>query len=430
MPIVKSPDYYDVSRYGFLPSSCVQFAPIGFEFLTPILDALPGDDGNFRQVVDGVEATHPTIPDISTIGPSSQKMIYSTGCMIVHKYVWAGGPSNAKDTIPLCIGKPWYQAAKALNVAPVLTHAAVDLYNWSLKRDDKELCLDNLMSNYLMTGNASEEWFYLIMVAIEGRSGKIVNDTIMLMQYVEKGEVTKTMLDTYLTDLNKNLEDINNIIQRTGERCDPDFFFNKLRLYLAGSKSDYLPNGLKISNYAHDPIVFKGGSAAQSSLIQLYDAVLDVKHDGQRNEFLMEMRDYMPEIHRQLVENIESVGGIKTLAANFGGSVLKKYDNAVNLLVNFRKTHMRIVHTYVLKFVREGEKNDMKNVGNDNNVHGSKGTGGTDPQVFLSGMINDTKANRVPDKDLTPNYTHYLPIVGKAGVAILIAFAIQWWWHR
>jgi len=426
MSTIKSADYYDVSKFGFLPSNCVKFAPYGFEYLAPVLDALCGDDEEFRKIVDDLEDSPPEIPDISTLGPSSQKMIYSTGCLMVHKYVWGTGPDNARDTVPLCIGKPWYDAAKALNVAPVLTHAAVDLYNWSLKNSDKEFCLDNLTSNYLMTGDRSEEWFYLIMVAIEGRSGKIVNDTIDLMQAKEKGKLTRKMVNEYLTTLLENLEDINKIIQRTEEKCDPNFFFNTLRLYLAGSKSKFLPNGLKIANYDTDPIVFKGGSAAQSSLIQLYDAVLDVEHEGQSKDFLMEMRDYMPEIHRNLLEDIESVGGIKSIVSNFGGDILKKYDESVNLLVNFRKTHMRIVHTYILRFVKI-----VKNSESSTNVHGNKGTGGTDPHVFLSKVISDTKANRVPEDRLVTNTNVSVKLVSiGVGVSLLAAYLLQYWWRR
>lgn len=75
-------------------------------------------------------------------------------------------------------------SANSIGIIPVLTNAAVDLYNWSLINENedqldyepteqekqKKKCLinfKNIMINYTMTNTKDEHWFYLIMIAIE-----------------------------------------------------------------------------------------------------------------------------------------------------------------------------------------------------------------------------------------------------------------------
>lgn len=57
--------------------------------------------------------------------------------------------------------------------------------------------------------------------------------------------------------------------------------------------------------YADEPMEFLGTSAAQSSVIQVFDAVLGVHHEEtQGSAYLREVQDYMPRGHRELLQHL------------------------------------------------------------------------------------------------------------------------------
>ena len=47
-------------------------------------------------------------------------------------------------TIPESIAVPWYLVSQELGIPPVLTHAAVDLFNWKLKNPSLPFSLENI----------------------------------------------------------------------------------------------------------------------------------------------------------------------------------------------------------------------------------------------------------------------------------------------
>ncbi|EED20232.1 conserved hypothetical protein [Talaromyces stipitatus ATCC 10500] len=113
------------------------------------------------------------------------------------------------------------------------------------------------------------------------------------------------------------------------DNCDPHFSYNKIRVFLAGSRgSQKLPNGVNFDNGTHpmQPVRFAGGSNAQSSLIQLIDLALGVRHHptkihaGKRftdstheeeSEFVASMRDYMSGPHRRFLIRFAKVANIR-----------------------------------------------------------------------------------------------------------------------
>jgi len=60
------------------------------------------------------------------------------------------------------------------------------------------------------------------------------------------------------------------------------------------------------NNYNNKYIDYRGGSAAQSSLIQLIDIIFEVKHKEKSVvNFLKEMHNYMPLQHKQFLQEME-----------------------------------------------------------------------------------------------------------------------------
>jgi len=104
---------------------------------------------------------------------------------------------------------------------------------------------------------------------------------------------------------------------------------------------------------------YSGGSNAQSSLIQLFDAFLGVKHyaSGEGAEktaraqaFLTDMRYYMPGGHRRFLEAIESSSDVHSfsLSRSEGHPVRKAYETAVSALAALRTFHIQLVTRYII----------------------------------------------------------------------------------
>lgn len=400
---------YDISKYGFLPSYCVRSLPSNFSFMKVVLDNLaedPNDELRIRTVIKSLEKYDEKKHSLDNLSTEQVKFMYSFLTMAVQRYVWCNGPGDARnyDVIPEIIGVPLLKASKILGIVPVLTHAAVDLYNWHLIDETAPFSLDNIDVNYSMTGNESEAWFYKVMIAIEGVSGPFLNK-------IHREDINEELMVEFINVL----KDITKIIKRMYEKCDQEFFFNKLRIYLSGSENENLPNGLKIEGTS-TILKYKGGSAAQSSLIQVFNALLGIENEEKTKIFLNEMRNYMPEIHRIFIEKIESRYSIRHVVEK-KPELTPLYNEAVDQFARFRNAHLGLVRSYIMHFIPKRS---------DNNAHGAKGTGGTNPEEFCSQVIRDTEKSIIePPKE---DYSFWL--VFSIFVTFISYLIARWWWWR
>jgi indoleamine 2,3-dioxygenase len=407
---------FDISHFGFLPDECCNELPENFKFLQTVLNNLEetkSDHSDFRKMIHSLQTYDPIINSIDILTKPQMKFMYSILTMIMNRYIWCNGVNDAKNFsfIPAIIAVPLYRLSCKLGIAISLTHAAVDLWNWrNIISDDanskldkscvsssQEFDLETCEVNHTMTGNISEEWFYKIMIAIEGVSGP----AIMLIPNIYKSfglNNNRNTIENLRTILN-TLKKAVILIKRMYEKCDPEFFFNRLRIYLGGSKNDNLPNGVDLDlspiQMGTLNIRYAGGSAAQSTLIQVYDDFFGVKHTEEHGvNFLKDMRNYMPLKHRQYLEDISMLPSLSDYVTRANDEFLTDiYNQCLNELVQFRKTHLNLIHNYVVKFVNNKsndklEKSDAKS--SDNNAHGAKGTGGTEPVAFCTNLIKDT----------------------------------------
>ena len=402
---------FDIGINGFAPDRCETKLPSTFNDYRPLVTLLSTENGTaFREMVKELEIQFKNIiPTTTNLESHQKKYLYSVLSMIVHKYVWCNGVEDIIKKIPQYIGQPWIEVCDDLGLPCVLTHAAVDLYNWQIRHKDKKLTLDNLKSTHTMLGSPYEEWFYLVMVAIECIAGDALKGMYEIGIHL-KNNTSETydhdMITRNLLIVKNTITESVSIIERmTPDRCNPSFFFNELRIYLQGSskkdnnKQPYFPDGLEIEGISHDKISFEGGSAAQSSLIQAFDVFLGVTHDGQRKEFLDGMRNYMPRKHREFLSELGKLPSVTEYAINNKNDEQKTIIvDSIEMLKNFRKAHIKLVQDYIMKFVKELEdaaaikkkEDEEKGITSEEVKVSSDGTGGTNPMVFLPHVMNDT----------------------------------------
>lgn len=398
---------YDISKYGFMPERCCKILPEKFSFFQEALDNLPETKCNdYREVLARLPKYDVILHNIDTLTDPELKFMYSILCMMTQRYVWCTGVADAKlyAKIPDIIGIPLWQVSQKLGIAISLTYAAVDLWNWS--NEGTELTLDNMTVNFSMTGDPSEFWFYKIMNVIEGHGGYMLLEFLRVHQYFND----EARVVDFLNRLKENLKYSTKIIGRMTDHCDPNFFFNKLRIYLSGSKNTNLPDGLQIdlTPVGGQVITLKnsGGSAAQSTLIQVYDALLGIKHDH-GNDFLVDMRQYMPKKHRNYLERISELPSLREFVEGSNNEALhESFGAVVKQLNHFRQVHLKLVHRYIVDMVKQAEK--------DANAHGEKGSGGTDPVEFFNHLIAETTYVRKRDWTM---------------IIIPLIILLAWLWH-
>ena len=371
---------FSISNKGFIPDTCLLECVTEFSYLDKFLRKYQNQEyqsfDDFRKEIQDYEINiNETTIKLKNLTESQLQKIYSVTSILSHLYVWGGETQNTN--IPECIGVPWYLASQELGIPPVLTHAAVDLFNWKLINPILPFSLENIEPIHLFNLDPevreSEKWFYLPMIAIEGECGCILHKMEEIYEMLEQEENSintekvKTNLKFILQKLTRQYE-----ILQTTERCDPEHFYHLIRPYLGGSKQKDSPGWYLegIERY----IEYGGGSAAQSSLIQAEDIFLGVEHPG--DDFLKSMRDYMPEPHKQYLEHQETRPSFPEMRQRLNSEDYESIEElrllCVEQIKHFRRYHYGIVQRYVMRF------NSMI------------GTGGTDVNRNLRHYINNT----------------------------------------
>ena len=153
---------------------------------------------------------------------------------------------------------------------------------------------------------------------------------------------------------------------------------------------------------------FAGGSAAQSSILQVIDATLGIKHS---QAFLEEMQQYMPRKHREYIHFVQAkakAGGcvaqtldavavrVKTKNEAVKDALREAtamYDACIEAITQFRNVHMEMVKVYIISeqrkvAVQEARARGERTLGD---AAGGKGTGGTGIMSFLQPVRNETR---------------------------------------
>jgi hypothetical protein len=392
---------YDISQYGFLTHVKTSKFPDWMPEHQQILENMSKNE-DFREYIDNLDVPDNTHPWGNEFEPDEVKFIYSRLGMIISKYIWCKGSNNSVDTIPNFLGVHYVSAAKQLGLSPVITHGSVDLYNWDFvvkgkdfeynpteeekQKRNCEICLGNLMVCHNMTNTTDEQWFYLVMIAIEHYGFQVINIIFNINIELAKETPSEIMVRYNLTFMDSILKKIKILVTKMYSNCDPKIFFNKLRIFLGGYDKKRFPEGLKIKG--SDIVIsnYGGGSAAQSSLIQCIDCLLKDKISDQKGScnFLEKMLEYMPLKHKKFILDLRiEKDSHQTLREFVKKSQNKKlisiYDDSIVSLEKFRMSHYGLVKVYIFKFTGE-------------NV---KGTGGTNPKEFLTDLINTTKNSRI-----------------------------------
>ncbi|KAM5343428.1 hypothetical protein ACJ41O_011965 [Fusarium nematophilum] len=361
-------------------------------------------------VEDGIRRAVDQLPVLSTDRLRSEpewRRAYVILAFMTHAYVWGG--ETPEEILPPQITVPFLQVSKHLELPPVLTYAAANLWNFTCSGDDFSN-LDHLKTLHTFTGTESESWFLLISVAMEARAGVIIPRMMEALEAVKTRDYD-VIVDA-LEQLKACIEGVGVLLERMYEKCDPMTFYNRIRPFLAGSKNMEaagLPRGVFYDegDGKGEWRQLRGGSNGQSSLIQFFDIVLSVEHltsgnntpdKGSERSYHDIVRDYMPGPHSRFLTHIARMGSIRELAllpATTEGQhrLQRAFTAAAETLSQFRNKHIQIVTRYIVLPSRQAGKGGRQNLASSSSTKAQgelTGTGGTTLVPFLKQSRDET----------------------------------------
>jgi indoleamine 2,3-dioxygenase len=297
------------------------------------------------------------------------------------------------DELPQQLAIPWYEVSTRCGLPPVATYAAVVLWNWCLKDESMPPTLDNLKTVFSFSGTRSEEWFYLIPLAMELSAIPGIKATVDCFDAMRKGNTIDVIAN--LKVVCEVIKNMTTILQKMYDECIPDVFYQVFRKFQAGTKNlkKAFSNGLVFEGVDKEPKSHGGASAGQSSILPVFDILLDVQHSGSAKEFLDLQRWHMPRQHRQFLLYLSQQRSLKEFVMQnmTNKSLLDTYNKCVGDLVHFRSQHIILVSRYI---VTPAQKYSTSK-GDDNLA--TRGTGGSDFMIFLKTVRDNTANNHISD---------------------------------
>ncbi|KAI0532473.1 Indoleamine 2,3-dioxygenase [Xylaria digitata] len=342
-------------------------------------------------------------------------------CFLTHGYIWGGDMPS--EILPPSITVPFLQVSNHLDLPPIATYAALNLWNFTSTGEDFT-DLDSLKALHTFSGTEDESWFYVLSVAVEARGASII--PLMLqatdaIKHKDYGTVTHA-----LSNMATCIRQLTQLLDRMSEKCDPMVFYHQIRPFLAGTKSmgaAGLPSGVfydEGDGRGHWKQL-RGGSNGQSSLIQFFDLILGIDHASTGNyktptesskpakpapsepSFHEEVRLYMPGPHRKFLTGVSQLDKIKDFVHSTPTSpaqqrLRQSYQDATEALGDFRQAHMQMVTRYIIVPSRKPAPSLSSGVNlattslQTNRGSGKEltGTGGTDLIPFLRTTRDDT----------------------------------------
>ncbi|KAL5018076.1 hypothetical protein ScPMuIL_003798 [Solemya velum] len=340
----------------------------------------------FRQVVDQMPLLdHNKLESYRELRLAHLQLSY-----IGSGYVWQEGDKGVPKTLPACVAVPWCAVAEILGIKPILSHPSLVLANWKLQDPEKPISVENMVSILQLPGGEEADWFVIATAGVELSFTHVIKPMLDAVEFASCRDVDR--LSRALEDMTEGLTKMLGALKRINERLKAETFYNVLRPFLAGwgGEGSPLPEGLIYEGVSEEPKQMMGGSAAQSSLLQSIDAALGIRHEADNRQFMLTMRQYMPQPHRELVDELEKKSCVQTFTTGSRDERVKiAYNNCLSAVMVFRNFHMQIVTKNIIEMSERKDRNkEYKSIE-------SKGTGGSSIMPFLKGLRGTTHQHKV-----------------------------------
>lgn len=351
--------YQASTHRGFLP----EFFPC---------EALPEAYAEWEELAQQIPSTErdcirreieklPPFPSVEMLDLAQTERAMLVLSVLGQAYLHSG--ESKVEVLPEQIARPWQDMAFLLGRLPVINHASLVLYNWKLTDPAGGFRIENLNTLLSFTNSLDEKWFFLVTMMVEYSGGVALKHAIGACLAATEGNARLAL--SHLEKVPAAVRRMQAELEQMYDHCDPDYFYHQIRPWLGGVEGVvYAGTG------DQSPRTYAGGSAAQSTLLQVLDASLGIAH---QTPYLKAMQAYMPPSHRQLIAAAKPLGQ-RLASLDLSGGFLGKSREA---LKSFRQAHLEITAKYVIEPARKAGSSTM-------------GTGGTDALKFLKQIRDES----------------------------------------
>ncbi|XP_048259227.1 myoglobin [Haliotis rufescens] len=366
---------YHVSKdIGFLLEPLQDVLPDYFEPWNRLAKSLPElvASHKFRDAVKEM----PLLDQSKLAGYRQKRLAHLQLVLITSGYLWQEGEGGAVQRLPECVSKPLWNVSNDLGLKPVLTYADICLTNCKVKNGDIEVM-------YNLPGGAGTEWFLKVSGLVElafGKSGQAVQNVLDGAKANDKAKMASGF-----TDLTAAIGNMQTTLARMNENLTPEHFYNGVRPFLNGFGGPASPisGGLVYEGVSDKPVTMIGGSAAQSSTMQVLDGLLGITHSPEKQAFLDEIRNYMPPSHKQMLADLTNMPRKvpQVVAETKDANLTKAFNGCVAAFVQYRSYHIQVVTKYIVTASKSDSPKSLA----------YKDTGKSDLIPFLKEVRDDTE---------------------------------------
>jgi indoleamine 2,3-dioxygenase len=202
--------------------------------------------------------------------PLAQERALMLLTMLVSAWVWSGPAPEFR--IPRNLARPVCAIAQRLGRPPIVHFAGMNLYNWRRIDPALPVSADNATLLAYFSGGVDEDWFFIVTMGVELAGAPALACVEEAVTAAERGD-TATVIRN-LESIAATMHAVQHALTRMREWCDPHVFYHRIRSWVAGWPAP----GAIYEGISETPVMYAGGSAGQSALIQSLDALLGIEH--------------------------------------------------------------------------------------------------------------------------------------------------------
>ncbi|KAI8084280.1 uncharacterized protein B0P05DRAFT_33938 [Gilbertella persicaria] len=258
-----------------------------------------------------------------------------------------------RKVLPMNIAVPLHKVSKKIHSQPFMEYAlSYALYNYKKINPLGGLTYDNLALIRAFAGSESEKGFVLNHVTMVSYSPRLVSYAVGALDAVEKNDRAK--FNMQMAGLNETYESINKEMEMMWSRSMPEDYI-KFRTFIMGTKNQPMfPDGVIYEGISDVPVVHRGESGANDSMVPLGDNLLQITELMPENPLttvLRDFRSYRPTNHREFLEYVQDKAKkveLKEFALQDPNSAAIYLSN-IDQIRAFRHRHWNFTKEYIIK---------------------------------------------------------------------------------
>lgn len=374
-------DYAIDPNIGCL-ARCADTLPSPFDEWVEVGSNLPQllRDGKVREEVSRLSERRLERP----LEPPEERLLFRVATFFGAALVWGSDPPAG--SIPQPVSSVLVDLSDCLGMQPLLAYAPFIPWNWELIDPSKGFVPDNIAIRQKFIGTIDERWFIAVHVAIEQGAARLFAAVVELHHARVKGDTAR--MEELFWECAQILENLNAILLRMPEHCEPGRYFQELRPYIQGFHTHPV---IYEGFWGEKPQRFWGESGSQSAVIPALDCAFTIPHQGDDPRFtnyLGDMLNYMPWAHRRYLQDLailvnqgnESIFMYAIGCQDSHPELCAAYHRCVTLLADFRRIHLGYAREYIFNQSASATAYNSADVG----------TGGSHFLPYLQRHLDDT----------------------------------------